>query len=354
MISSVSKVESLELINSRLPIVKEEIKAILGKFVQQNDMNPLIANRVISYYTECLDYNILGGKLGRARAVVEAHAMCSPAGSGANSVYASVVLGWAVEILQAFFLMEDDVMDKGEFRRGNPCWYKLKGVANGINDGLLLEQALYELISTNEYTRAFSIEAHSILRHASLRTVIGQHLDTCPPLSVLEYTRDQWLSVVRYKTAFYTFLLPCELGILVSGKKFTSTDTVQFREITLLIGELFQCQDDYLDCFGDSSVIGKIGRDIEERKCTWLWYTAIEVCPTESLRNELVSLYSLGDNSVVDRVKEIYTQIGIHEEYTVFCERISKKIQSEIEQLEAKELQNLSNWMLEYTVNRTK
>jgi len=40
-------------------------------------------------------------------------------------------------------------------------------------------------------------------------------------------------------------------------------------------------QDDYIDCFGDPSLTGKVGTDIEDNKCSWLIVQALSRASNE-------------------------------------------------------------------------
>lgn len=51
--------------------------------------------------------------------------------------------------------------------------------------------------------------------------------------------------------------------------------------ILLPLGEYFQVQDDYLDCYGAPEVIGKIGTDILDNKCSWNVNTALKYATPE-------------------------------------------------------------------------
>lgn len=113
------------------------------------------------------------------------------------------------------------------------------------------------------------------------------------------------------------------------------------EDILLPMGHFFQVQDDYLDCFGDPAVTGKIGTDIEDGKCTWLVVTALAICsPTQRLiinvsNPKLLSIsnkirmnyiyffqehYGSKETESVNRIKDVYTDLDIPKLYSTYEE----------------------------------
>lgn len=123
-----------------------------------------------------------------------------------------------------------------------------------------------------------------LFHDVTYQTSCGQLIDliTAPigKVDLSKYTIETYMRIVTYKTAFYTFYLPAACAMHVCGV----TDAAAFataREICIRLGQFFQIQDDYLDCYGAPEVIGKIGTDIEDNKCSWLVVQAMTRCNEE-------------------------------------------------------------------------
>lgn len=86
------------------------------------------------WLSSMLQYNVPHGKLARGLALsinyqilqygYEAVEQGSKSSSEEKDLTGARVLGWCVELFQAYFLVLDDIMDGSITRRGQPCWYR--------------------------------------------------------------------------------------------------------------------------------------------------------------------------------------------------------------------------------------
>lgn len=104
-----------------------------------------------------LDYNVRGGKMSRGRTVIAIVSALRGGTPSPSERRDAAVAGWALEWMQALFLIADDVMDDGLTRRHRACWHRVPGVGAGtaINDSLLMQSQLYQLLRLQFGTRPF-------------------------------------------------------------------------------------------------------------------------------------------------------------------------------------------------------
>ncbi|XP_054995868.1 farnesyl pyrophosphate synthase isoform X2 [Sorex araneus] len=306
------------------------------KLLTEDELGHPEIGDAISRLKENLEYNVIGGKYNRGMTVVAAfRELAEPRKQDAESITRAITVGWCVELLQAFLLVADDVMDSSITRRGQPCWYKKPGIGlDAVNDCLLLEAVIYRLLKLYCRKLPCYMNLVELFLQTTYETEIGQTLDliTAPQNNVdlARFTEKRYKSIVKYKTAFYSFYLPVAAAMYLAGID-GEKEHDNAKKILMEMGEFFQIQDDYLDLFGDPSVTGKIGTDIEDNKCSWLVVQCLQRASPEQ-RRILQENYGQKDAKKVARVKALYEEMGIPAIYTQHEEDSYNRLVSLIEQ----------------------
>lgn len=292
-----------------------QLTASLARDPATPDLHPLLSPHLAGL----LEYTVLGGKMNRGLAVVSSYHLLDPQCSQ-ERLQLATVLGWTVELLQAFFLVADDIMDGSETRRGHPCWHRRNDIGPAaFNDSILLESCVYSVLREWFHQEPSYPALLDTVLQLSRFTAYGQSLDTTTAHSFTAargqshsldlFSRERYAAIVKYKTSYYSFYLPVCLAMRLAGITDPSLYTGAER-ILLDIGHYFQATDDYLDCFAPAEVIGKIGTDIRDGKCSWVAVQALELASKEE-RELLVRHYGSQDPHDEATVKELFQKLGI-------------------------------------------
>ena len=292
----------------------------------------------MAYISRMMDYTITGGKFHRGTTVVALYRaiLLGTRSNKASSleVAQACTLGWTIEFLQAFFLVADDVMDESTERRGQPCWYQVNEVQlKAVNDAFLLESFVYMIVKMHFGHLPCYVSLLELLLEVIQKTQLGQLMDLQMPkqdeaVDFSRFTVNHYQSIVRYKTAFYSFYLPVALAIALAGVEDPTTFQLS-KEICCIMGEYFQIQADLIDCYGDprlwqsspdgaaAATVATGGTDIRNNKCTWLIVQSLHKCSPVQ-RQILLDNYGLDDNKSVQNVKKVYLELQLMQAFQAY------------------------------------
>eukprot|EP00092_Neocalanus_flemingeri_P061590 GFUD01074094.1.p1 GENE.GFUD01074094.1~~GFUD01074094.1.p1 ORF type:complete len:388 (-),score=78.24 GFUD01074094.1:438-1601(-) len=303
------------------------------------DLHPHLSAHISSL----LHYTVPGGKMNRGLSVPATYQLLvPPSTTTTHELQLANTLGWTVELLQAFFLVADDIMDGSITRRGQPCWYKKQDIGLGaFNDSIILETCVYSIIRNYFRSEPYYLDLLENMLEVTKFTTYGQSLDTLSahnftqvkgqPNSLDSFDMSRYSAIVKYKTSYYSFYLPVSLAMNIAGIK----DPELFKgakTILLEMGHYFQVTDDFLDCFGDPEVTGKVGTDIQDGKCSWIVVKALEIASDEQ-KKILALHYGSQKTEDVEVVKELYNKLDLIEKYNAYETQFYADILEHIEKV---------------------
>jgi geranylgeranyl diphosphate synthase type I len=237
----------------------------------------------------------------------------------------------ALELLHAFALIHDDVMDGSATRRGRPTAHQVLaaqhtragragpadrfGTAGAVLVGDLCLVWADRLLARTDVPATALLAARRCYDDMRVEAIAGQYLDVLGDAEPDRWSVDRALRVARLKTASYTVTRPLLFGAALTGGGAELAEA--YQRYGDAVGEAFQLRDDLLGVFGDPAETGKpAGDDLRTGKPTVLLLLARQLAsPTQAA--ELASPGSPGAGLAlpttpgeIDRIAEIVADTG--------------------------------------------
>jgi geranylgeranyl diphosphate synthase, type I len=192
----------------------------------------------------------------------------------------------ALELLHAFALIHDDLMDNSDTRRGRPALH-LQIAAQHRRHGWAGDRDSYgRAMALLAGDLAFAIASRlaatlpepalTVWRQMVDQLVLGQFLDLAGTARQ-DRSREVARITALLKSGQYTVTGPLHLGAALAGLSSLPAGLSRYGD---LVGEAFQLRDDLLGVFGDPRRTGKpVGEDLVSGKPTQLLAYAADMLP---------------------------------------------------------------------------
>jgi geranylgeranyl diphosphate synthase type I len=204
---------------------------------------------------------------------------------GADDDPLDVDAGGALELMHAFALFHDDVMDDAASRRGQPTTHTVaaqeharegwSGESRRFGEGVAILVGDLAFVLADRLMNRAPRAALALWDELRIELNIGQYLDI---VGSVRGERDVARAdrICRYKSGKYTIERPLHLGVALAAPDRLDELVPALSRYGLPLGDAFQMRDDVMGAFGDSTLTGKpVGDDLREGKPTPLLARAV-------------------------------------------------------------------------------
>jgi geranylgeranyl diphosphate synthase type I len=192
----------------------------------------------------------------------------------------------ALELLHAFALIHDDLMDGSDVRRGRPALHReiaaqhrrhgWTGNPDSYGSAMALLTGDLAFAIASRLAATLPAPALTVWRRMVDQLVLGQFLDLAGTARQ-DRSHEVARPVALLKSGQYTVTGPLRLGAALTGLPRLPDGLARYGD---LVGEAFQLRDDLLGVFGDRQQTGKpVGDDLASGKPTQLLAYAADLLP---------------------------------------------------------------------------
>ena len=242
-------------------------------------------------------------------------------GAGGNPDDQRVIdAGAAFELMHAFALFHDDVMDGSATRRGEPTTHIVMselheknswvGESRRFGEGAAILVGDLAFVYADQLLLGAPQPVWSIWNELRVELNFGQYLDMLGSANS-ERRLVKAERICRYKSGKYTIERPLHLGAVLAAPEKAEQLLPALSAYGLPLGDAFQMRDDVMGAFGETSVTGKpVGDDLREGKPTPLMAMATARANAAQLGIlQLVGNTVLNDAQVAD-VQAVIRETG--------------------------------------------
>ncbi len=214
--------------------------------------------------------------------------------------------GAAFELMHAFALFHDDVMDDADARRGAETAHRRfaarhraggwAGEDRRFGEGIAILVGDLAFVYSDQLLAGAPAEAWRVWNELRIELNVGQLLDIVGSVKA-DRTITRAERICRYKSGKYTVERPLHLGAALAAPDRLDELMPALSAYGLPLGDAFQMRDDVIGAFGDPSITGKpVGGDLREGKPTPLLARA--VAAAQSAQREVLN--RVGDPNLDD------------------------------------------------------